>query len=247
MPDDRLQKRLHFLLRRAKQAQRDWGLIADGDRILVGASGGADSTVLLHILAAWQRIAPERFELAALHIQPEDDPTNEDRRDLLRDHLARLGIELEIAAGEFRTAAPDSRAGFDCFLCARNRRRGLFTYAHERGFNKVALGHHLDDAVETALMNLISQSSLDTMEPKLEFFEGALTLIRPLILAEKREIARVAAVLDFPFFACACPGAGNDTRRVAARDFLASFGREAKTIKRNIWSATRNWPLRPRY
>jgi len=236
-----LERGLHFLLRRAKQAQRRWRLIEEGDRILVGASGGADSIPLIHLLRYWQRYAPENFEIAALHVEPEGERGNSGRRNLLEEHFKALDVELHFVAEDLSAPVGDRGAGFRCFRCSRAKRRALFEFAAERGFNKVALGHHLDDAAETALMNLVFHSNLETMEPKVVFFDGAVTLIRPLILAEKREIGRVARAIGFPYFRCLCPDE-DYTQRDHVREFIKSFGRKAKAVKRNIWSASRRWP-----
>jgi len=239
----RFDSRLHFLLRRAKQVQREWRIIEDGDRILLGLSGGKDSIALLHLLRYWQRSSPEQFELAAMHVETAGLDGNAERRANLIKHLDALAVPLEFDRIEYPAMDDAWRAGFLCFLCSRSRRESLFKFAFKNRFNKVALAHHLDDAAETTLMNLIFHSSLETMEPKVEFFEGKITVIRPLVLAEEREVARLSKLIDFPFFKCNCPDL-KTTERDRVKEFIRSFGREARAVKRNIWNATRNWPGR---
>ena len=233
-------RRLHFLLRRFKRAQRRWRLIEEGDRVLVGLSGGKDSLTLAHLLRRWRREAAESFDFAAVHLEAAAADDNAERRELLRRHLDSLGVPIEFATVDIPDAAAARKAGVRCFRCAWNRRREIFTRAHERGFNKVALGHHLDDAAETVLMNLLFHANLETMEPKVDFFGGLLTLIRPLILAEEREIVRVSSLIRFPFFGCLCSGEPR-TERDRAGELIASFGRKARQVKRNLWTASRTW------
>ena len=238
-----IESRLHFLLRRAKQVQRQWRIIEDGDRILLGLSGGKDSMALLYLLRYWQRFSPDSFEFAALHVETAGLEGNAERRAQLEEHLEAIDVPLDFVGIEYPEGGNERQAGFRCFRCSRRRRESLFKHAVENGFNKVALAHHLDDAAETALMNLFFHSSLDTMEPKVEFFDGKITVIRPLVLAEEREVARLSKLIDFPFFRCNCPDL-RTTERDRVKDFIRSFGREAKAVKRNIWSATREWPGR---
>ena len=233
-------RRLHFLLRRFKRAQRRWRLIEEGDRVLVGISGGKDSLALAHLLRRWRRESAERFDFAAIHLQATGAQGNAERRELLRRHFASLGVPIEFATVDIPDEAATPKAGMRCFRCSWNRRKEIFTSAHEHGFNKVALGHHLDDAAETVLMNLLFHANLETMEPKVEFFDGLLTLIRPLILAEEREIIRVSSVVRFPYFGCPCCEEPR-TERDRAGELIASFGRKARMVKRNLWRASRSW------
>jgi len=239
---EELDRRMHFLERRLKQAQRQWGLIGQGDRLLLGLSGGKDSTTLLHLLLRWSRNAAEKFELAAAHAQVRGADGNAERRELLEAQIDPLGVELFFVDMEPASARlkPSGRHTSMCFRCAWNRRRELFRLAGQRGFNKVAFAHHLDDAVQTTLMNLLFHGNLETMEPRVELFDGKITLVRPLILATEREIERVGTLLDTPFLACSCPP-GIDTERDTARRFISSFGRRSRAVKSNLWRASRRW------
>lgn len=234
-------RRLHFLFRRVAAAQREYRLVADGDRVLIALSGGKDSMSLCHLMAHWRAHGPEKFELAALHAQVAGNPLNAASRELLSCHLAPLGIPTHFAEmdhSEFYL--PEGANIHNCFRCAWKRRKEIFALAAERGFNKVAFGHHLDDAAETVLMNLQFHGRLDGMEPKRDFFDGRVTLIRPLILAEEKEVIRLSSTLGFPFYGCLCP-ADHESARDAARDYIRSFGRKARAVKTNIWRASRVW------
>jgi tRNA 2-thiocytidine biosynthesis protein TtcA len=232
-------RRLHFLFRRVAAAQREYGLVTDGDRVLIALSGGKDSMSLCHLMAHWRDHGPERFELAALHAQVAGNPLNTASRDLIAGHLAQLRIPVHFAEmdhSEFYQ--PEGANIHNCFRCAWKRRKEIFSLAAEDGYNKVAFGHHLDDAAETVLMNLQFHGRLDGMEPKREFFGGKVTLIRPLILAEEKEVIRLSSTLGFPFYGCLCP-ADHESARDAARDYIRSFGRTARAVKTNIWRASR--------
>jgi len=232
-----LDKRLHFLSRRLNSAQKQWNLLADGDRVLLGLSGGKDSVTLLHLLPYWRQSAPIDFSLTAMHVEMYQSTGNDERRDRLTRLASQLDVELQFGISE-----PDAeldatdRKTHPCFRCAWKRRRALFTYAGAHGFNKVALAHHLDDAAQTILMNLLFKGDPRGMEPRREFFDGKIDLIRPLILAQEKEIRRVAAVLDFECLGCLC-----DEEIVSEREhigeFLNSFGRQSATVKRHLWRA----------
>jgi tRNA 2-thiocytidine biosynthesis protein TtcA len=242
MDADLLARRLHYLGRRLAQAQRQFRLIADGDRIVLGLSGGKDSTALLLALPAWRRTVPLSFDLVAVHVETEDPRSNQ----LCLDHLTKItaiaGVPLAtVTAGTDSGPPPRGRVTHPCFRCAWHRREALFRWAVAHGYGKLALGHHLDDAAETALMNLLYKGRLEALAPSRSFFAGAVTLIRPLILAEAKELARVAACLDDPPLTCTCAtaaGAPPDSARAQMRRFLRSFGKDAATAKRHLWRAS---------
>ena len=242
---ERLDQRLHFLGRRLNQAQKQWVPIAEGDRILLGLSGGKDSLTLLRLLLHWRRSAPVDFTLSALHVEIAGAAGNAARRSLLAGEVARIAGDADCDLHFAAAAAPDARgaghagdhAGRDlhpCFVCARRRREILFRHAADHGLNKLALAHHLDDAAETVLMNVLFHGRAEGMRPVRAFFADRVTLIRPLILAEEKEIRRVSALVDFPYFGCFCD-AEPDSRRRQVKAFLASLGRQATAAKRHLW------------
>ena len=235
-------RRLHYLMKRVFEAQKWWQLIEAGDRVLVAVSGGKDSIVLCHVLDFWRRNSIPRFELAALHAEVRNEPGNEIIRARLEKHLGELEIPVyytEMDHSEFYAGAGETQ---NCFRCSWKRRKELFTFAIEKGYNKLALGHHLDDAAETILINLLFHGNLQAMEPSRVFFDDKVTLIRPLIMAEEKEVVRVSSKLDFEFLNCACPGMP-DGQREAAKKYIRSFGRQGRMIKKNLWGASRKWIL----
>lgn len=222
-----------FLLRSVNRAVREFDLIADGDRIAVGVSGGKDSRTLLDLL--WRGVdIPGTYEVVAIHV----DAANAglpDLKPLLEPWFQELRLEylitpLDIPEGE--------DLPMDCFRCAWNRRKTLFTAADALGCNKVGLGHHADDAAVTTLMSLMYKGQLETMAPRLSFFGGRLTVIRPLILLGKRGIERYVRACAWPLPPePTCPQ-GESTRRNKIEAFLATFPRrERKQIRTNLWRA----------
>lgn len=231
------ERRLHFLARRLAAAQKRWSLFADGDRVLLGLSGGMDSVMLLHLLVRWRRAAPLDFALAALHVEFPEAQGRAERRRRLQELCDGLDVPLAFAAAEPDPGPPaGARPAHPCFRCARERRRLLFGHAAQHGCGKLALAHHLDDAAETVLMNLLFQGGLEGMPPRRDFFDGRVALVRPLLLAEKSEIARAASALGFPFVPCLCDRAaqGIGSERDHVRAFLSSLGPNARAAKRHL-------------
>jgi tRNA 2-thiocytidine biosynthesis protein TtcA len=232
-PARELSRRLHFLARRLSAAQRRWGLLADGDRLLLGLSGGKDSIILLHLLREWRRTGPLHFALAALHVEREGAAGNAERRRLLAAHTRTLQVELSIVRVPPADAAAGGRNIHPCFLCARRRREALLRHAAAHGFGKIVLAHHLDDDAATVLMNLLFHGRLEGLAAQRVYAGGRIALIRPLLLAEEKEIRRTAALLDFPCWTCECPD-GQDSRRRQVKTFLQALGPRATAAKRRL-------------
>jgi tRNA 2-thiocytidine biosynthesis protein TtcA len=219
------------LLKSVNRAVREFELVADGDRIAVGVSGGKDSHVLLDILLHGVDI-PGTYTVVAVHIDgtsvglPNLVPT-------LEPWFRELGVEYDIAQ---LVVAGDESLPMDCFRCAFNRRKALFFAAERLGCNKVAFGHHADDAAVTALMNMLYTGCPDTLEPRRSFFDGRLTAIRPLIYTTEKEIARYARTQGWTFPPeLACPREQTNRRHHFAR-FLAAFkDRERTQFRANLW------------
>lgn len=188
---DRIRRKFH-------EGCADYGLIADGDRVLVALSGGKDSMLLTRLLAERARLYRPQFEVAAAHVVMDNIPYDADRSHLQR-YCEGLGIPLHILHSRFDDSPTDDadaatrrRRKTKCFLCAWNRRKILFSFAAERGYNKVALGHHQDDIITTWLMNVTFEGSLDTMRPAMVMRHYPLTVIRPLCLVQEPWIAELA-------------------------------------------------------
>lgn len=216
------------------RAIHDWEMIADGDRIVAGISGGQDSLTLLGLLEALSRRAPVTFEVVPVYVDPGFDtrlPEKvaayvEDRFGPIRVERTRHGL---LAHSSENRENP-------CFLCSRLRRKKLFEIADEEGCRTVALGHNRDDLIETLLMNMFYSGRISTMKPKQSFFDGRLTIIRPLAYVEKKDIAKLARKLGLEGFDNPCPSAGN-TRRATVRQLLETLCRNDAHVKGNLFRA----------
>jgi tRNA 2-thiocytidine biosynthesis protein TtcA len=160
---------LSFLLKPVARACKEFDLLSDGDRIAVAVSGGKDSRALLQLLLRFQRKGPYRYELLALHVVG-TLAGFPDLRPELEPWFQGLGIENHFAMLEL---PPEEPLPLTCFRCSWNRRKALFTAAIGLGHNKLAFGHNADDAAATALLNLLFSGQLETMAPRVEFFDDA--------------------------------------------------------------------------
>lgn len=191
----------------------NYSLLADGDRVLVALSGGKDSLLLARLLAERSRLYKPRFEVEAAHVVMDNIPY-ETERTYLEQYCEELGIKLHILHSRFddsETEGEELKAGdrrrrkTKCFLCAWNRRKTLFSFATEQGFNKVALGHHQDDILTTWLMNVTFEGANDTMRPEVPMRHYPLSIIRPLCLVHEDWIREVAEAEGFEHQKTPCP------------------------------------------
>lgn len=205
---DRLTKRFH-------KACADYGLIADGDHILIGLSGGKDSLLLTELLGRRSKIYKPRFKVTALHVRVKERDYQTDLS-YLEQFCAEAGVELIVRdtmindemsarhASSMSAEKPLDDAN-PCFLCAWYRRKALFNAAQELGCNKIAFGHHRDDMVETLLMNLIFQGAFATMPPILQLEKMPLQIIRPLCLIDEADIRTYAQMRSYRKQEKLCP------------------------------------------
>jgi len=232
----RLQARLRGLVGKAIE---DYGMIADGDRVMVCLSGGKDSYTLLDVLLSLQRSAPIRFELVAVNLDQKQPgfPAH-----VLPEYLAALGVPFEILEQDtysvVKRVIPEGRTM--CGLCSRLRRGRLYRYAEENGITKIALGHHRDDMVETLFLNMFFGGKLKAMPPKLLSEDARHVVIRPLAYVPEREIERYSRARNFPIIPCRLCGSQDNLQRVAVKKMLADWEREFPGRTETIFSAMRN-------
>ena len=194
--------KLHKRLRRGVgQAIADFGMIAEGDKVMVCLSGGKDSYTMLDILLQLQKKAPVRFELVAVNLDQKQPgfPAH-----VLPKYLERVGVPFHIIEQDTYSVVsrviPEGKTM--CSLCSRLRRGALYRYAEENGFTKIALGHHRDDLVATFFLNLFFHAKLSGMPPKLLSDNGKHVVIRPLAYVREDDIAEYADAKAFPIIPC---------------------------------------------
>jgi len=223
----------------------DYGMLADADRILVAVSGGMDSLVLLAILLHWRKKAPIDYQVQAIHVDMEPATDSPDKAaSLVAEQVKGLGLELHILPAQYHPSAQDieraESGGKDlCFQCARSRRTQLFAYARDHGFNKLALGHHRDDIIETFLLNLTCAGNISTMIPLQSLFDGRLTLIRPLAYLDKEEVEGLGRTLAFAPVRSACP-LSEETRRRDIHQLAKHMYAQIPGAKEHIFAALGN-------
>lgn len=224
------------LRRRFQKGLTDYGLIDEGDRILIALSGGKDSLALAELLAARARVWRPRFEVEAAHVVMANIGYRTDTG-FLHAFCDRLGVPLHVVEATF-DATGDTRKS-PCFLCSWNRRKALFTLAQERGCNKIALGHHMDDILQTLLMNLTYQGAFSTMPPLLRMRKFPLAIIRPLCLVHEADIAALAALRAWPAQQKPCPYE-HDSGRTAIADILRRLEELNPEARYSLWGAMGN-------
>lgn len=223
----------------------DFNLIEEGDRIAVGVSGGKDSYTLLHILEALRRRAPIKYELVAVNV---DSGFPGFRQEVVEKHLTDSGFEYRMESTNcYEIIEEKRRPGSSyCSFCTRLRRGVLYRLADKLGCNKIALGHHLDDFIETLLLNQFYAGSLKAMSPKLLADNGRHTVIRPLVYVEEGDIIRFSREQKFPIICCACPVCGEiDQKRQGMKMLIRQLAKENQHIRKNMLSALGN--VQPRH
>ena len=188
-----------------RSAMDRYGMIEDGDKIAVGVSGGKDSVALLYCLAQMRRYYPKRFEVVGITLDPGFDDAEMDYTPIV-DMCRELGVEYIVDRTNIGHVVFETRDEKNpCSLCANLRRGRLHTLAKELGCNKLALGHHRDDAVNTFFMNLLDLGTLDCFKPVTYLSRRDLTMIRPLIFAPEQEILNAVNRQQLPVVKNVCP------------------------------------------
>ena len=235
--------------RKFTKAVQEYELVQPGDKIAVCISGGEDSMLMAKLFQELKRHGKIPFELVFLVMNP---GYNEDNWNIIQDNAKILGIPLTV----FESDIFNIVAGVDknpCYLCARMRRGYLYSHAKELGCNKIALGHHFDDVIETILMGMLYSGKVETMMPKLHsiHFEG-MELIRPLYMVKEADIKAWRDYNRLNFIQCACRftencatcGGGRGSKRDEMKELIAQFRQTSDVIEANIFKSVHNINLR---
>jgi len=234
--DNRLFRKIN---ERFVKAFATYQLLADSDHVLIGLSGGKDSLLLTELLARRARIQHPLFRVEALHVRM-DNIEYESDTTYLQQFCSELGVPLHLVNTSFDPVPPSS-AAFNtskppCFLCSWQRRKQLFNMAQKLGCNKIALGHHQDDLLHTALMNLLYQGRFGTMPARLQMKKMPLQIIRPLCLVPETMISEYAQQSHYMKQTKLCPYE-HDTNRAIARRLFEQVEKMNPEVRFSMWNA----------
>jgi tRNA 2-thiocytidine biosynthesis protein TtcA len=230
------------LVRRISRLNRRFDLVEPGDVVMVACSGGKDSWAMLHLLRAYRRVVPFDFQLVAVNLDqghPGFDVT------ALREHLQSEGFVFElVAANTHDVVVAQTPAGKTyCSRCSRMRRAILHRTADRIGANKIALGHHRDDAIETLWLNMMYAGRLRAMPAKLAARDGGAAVIRPVLGCTEADLAAYAAQCRVPILPCDLCGSQPDTRRKRVKAWLSQLEGEVPDLRANLFAALGNVEL----
>ena len=235
-------KEMQKLLSRVRSCVDRYSMIKDGDRIAVGVSGGKDSLALLCVLSELRKFYPEKYDLCALMLDMGFDASEtvgaapSDTSEIA-ELCSRLGVEFHVKRTEIARVIFDVRKESNpCSLCARMRRGSLHDLAKEYGVNKLALGHHFDDAGETVMLNLFFEARIGCFSPVTYLSRKDLTMIRPLLLTEERDIKTFVKKASLPVMKSPCP-MDKTSERAKMKDMLHAFDREHRGLYTRIVGA----------
>ena len=217
----------------------DYNMIEQGDTVLVCMSGGKDSYTMLMMLLALQERAPIDFKLIAMNL---DQKQPNFPADILPAYFEKLGVAYRIVEADtysvVKEKIPEGKT--TCSLCSRLRRGIIYTTAKQLGANKIALGHHRDDIVETLFLNMFFGAKLKAMPPKLATNDKQNIVIRPLAYCSEKDIASYARQMEFPIITCDLCGSQDNLQRQKVKDMLQAWEREQPGRVNNIFRAIGN-------
>lgn len=224
-----------FIFSVIDKAVYDFDMIKSGDRILVGASGGKDSTVLIEYLAMRRRRRNADFEFTAVFVQTEFSGEFPPQ---IRKRFEELGVDFRVIKIDVQGRLKPGRK-MNCYWCSMQRRKELLHFAMEEGFTKLALGHHADDILETFLMNALDQGNLAAMRVNLQYEKYPVRIIRPLCYAEVSAVVDFARERNFLGYTCTCSFQDNSARKTARRR-LELLTEGNSTLKRHLMDAIKD-------
>lgn len=233
---NKLQKRLR---REMGQAIADYNMVEEGDRIMVCLSGGKDSYTMLDILLNLRKSAPVNFELLAVNLDQKQPGFPEH---ILPEYLQSIDVPYHVIEQDTYSVVtrvvPEGKT--TCGLCSRMRRGALYAYAEDNGFNKIALGHHRDDIIETFFLNMFYGGQLKAMPAKLKSDNGKHIVIRPLSYSREKDIAEFAVLKGYPIIPCNLCGTQENLQRVQMKNMLTQWDKEFPGRVETIFNSMKN-------
>ena len=233
---NKLQKKLR---RETGRAIADFNMISEGDKVMVCLSGGKDSYTMLEILRNLQHSAPVNFELVAVNLDQKQPGFPEH---ILPEYLEKEGVAYHILEKDtysiVKEKVPEGKT--TCGLCSRLRRGSLYGFAEEIGANKIALGHHRDDIVETLFLNMFYGGKMKAMPPKLRSDDNRNVVIRPLAYCREKDIIEFSALKEYPIIPCNLCGSQKNLQRQVIKDMLQQWDKQQPGRIENIFAAVQN-------
>ncbi len=231
------QKLLSYL----RQCIKQYNMIKHGDKIAVGLSGGKDSLTLLYGLKQLQAFYPESFELAAIHVNLGIETASAASISIMEDFCKKLNVPFYCVDTDiFRVVFKERKEKNPCSLCSKMRKGALNEKALALGYNKIAYAHHKDDFIETSMMSLLLEGHYYCFPPVTFLSKTGLTLIRPMLYMEEKEIKGFSYKNKFPVINNPCPADGN-TKRQVIKDFIAESSQKFPYMKKNLNAALLNY------
>ena len=221
------------------KAISDFDMIQDGDKIAIGVSGGKDSLLLVKLFQELKKDRRKNFEFKAVSLNPGFRNSDLDN---FKNNLDKLNIDCDIIDTNIWEIANEKAKDHPCFLCAKMRRGILYTQVEELGFNKLTLGHHFDDVIETTLINMLYAGTMKTMTPKVPSTSGKLELIRPLIYVKEADIIDYTKTNGIRAMNCGCTIEAGKTssKRREVKNLLAELEEKNPGVKQSVFNSMRN-------
>ena len=227
-----IEKLIH---RRVGEAIRKHRMIEPGDRVLNAISGGKDSAVLATVLADKRRYIPIDFDLFGCHVVTDLAPRSEEKEGRLDRFFEEIGVPLERRFAKVLGRLDKSRP-MNCFFCAMQRRKVLLAVALERGCNKIAYGHHMDDIIETLFLNMLYKAEISTMPVRLELDNYEITIVRPLCKVKEMEVKLFATRFGIPHDTEQCPYAA-EGRRARVKALISELAKDERRVRDNLFAS----------
>ena len=221
------------------KAISDFDMIQDGDKIAIGVSGGKDSLLLVKLFQELKKDRRKNFEFKAVSLNPGFRNSDLDN---FKNNLDKLNIDCEIIDTNIWEIANEKAQDYPCFLCAKMRRGILYTQVEELGFNKLTLGHHFDDVIETTLINMLYAGTMKTMTPKVPSTSGKLELLRPLIYVKEADIIDYTKTNGIRAMNCGCTIEAGKTssKRREVKNLLAELEEKNPGVKQSVFNSMKN-------